>query len=87
MEARYEIEVTRHFERLFRKFNPETARKIRDKILELRINPYANKPLTGQLSGLRSMRIGDYRVLYVVNAKNKKYHLCDKLVSENSYAL
>ncbi len=55
METQYEIEVTRHFERLFRKLNPGTARKIRDKILELRINPYTNKPLTGQLSGLRSM--------------------------------
>ncbi|MCX8182910.1 MAG: type II toxin-antitoxin system RelE/ParE family toxin [Crenarchaeota archaeon] len=75
METRYELEVTRHFERLFRKLNPETARRIRDRILELRTNPYANKPLTGQLSGLRSLRIGDHRVLYIVDEENKKVTL------------
>ncbi|MEM2087526.1 MAG: type II toxin-antitoxin system RelE/ParE family toxin [Thermoproteota archaeon] len=75
METEYNIEVTRHFERVFRKLNPETARRIRGKILELRINPYANKPLTGQLSGLRTMRIGDYRVLYIVDEENKKVTL------------
>lgn len=75
MGTEYDIEVTGHFERVFRKLNPETARRIRDKILELRINPYANKPLTGPLSGLRSMRIGDYRVLYVVDEENRKVTL------------
>jgi mRNA-degrading endonuclease RelE of RelBE toxin-antitoxin system len=53
----YEIEVTKHFERLLRKLDIEIIKRIRDKILELKTDPYANKPLVGQLSGLRSMRV------------------------------
>jgi len=43
----YEIEVTKHFERLLRKLDPEVMKRIRDKILELKIDPYASKPLIG----------------------------------------
>ena len=66
---RYEIEVTKHFERLLRKLDIEIIKRIRDKILELKTDPYANKPLVGQLSGLRSMRVGDCRILYMMKKK------------------
>ncbi|MEM4141376.1 MAG: type II toxin-antitoxin system RelE/ParE family toxin [Nitrososphaeria archaeon] len=75
MEKEYDIEVTKHFERLFKKLNPEIMKRTRENILELKFNPYAHKLLTGQLSGLRSMRVGDYRILYVVNEENKKVTL------------
>jgi mRNA-degrading endonuclease RelE of RelBE toxin-antitoxin system len=39
---RYEIEVTKHFERLLRKLDIEIIKRIRDKILELKTDPYAN---------------------------------------------
>ncbi|MEM1986543.1 MAG: hypothetical protein QXQ24_07395 [Nitrososphaeria archaeon] len=67
MEKEYDIEVTKHFERLFRKLSPEIMKRIRENILELKFNPYTRTLLTGQLSGLRSIRVGDYRIPYVVN--------------------
>jgi addiction module RelE/StbE family toxin len=72
---RYKIEVTKHFEKDFRKLSPEVMRRIRDKILELKVNPHIHKLLTGQLYGLRSMRVREYRVLYVIDEINKKSNL------------
>ncbi|MEM3571004.1 MAG: type II toxin-antitoxin system RelE/ParE family toxin [Candidatus Bathyarchaeia archaeon] len=69
----YEIELTKHFERLFRKLNSEVMKRIRDKILELNVNLYIHKSLMGQLYGSRS--IGDYRILYAVDEENKKVHI------------
>ena len=38
--------------------------RVEKKLRELKINPRLGKPLIGKLSGLWSLRIGDYRALY-----------------------
>ena len=35
----------------------------------IRKNPLAGKPLKGELEGIRSYRIGDYRILYQIESK------------------
>ena len=71
----YEIQTTKHFERLFKKLNPQTTRRIRKKISELRTDPHLHTALTGELKGLRSMRTGDYRVIYTTDEEEKKIRL------------
>jgi mRNA interferase RelE/StbE len=40
-------------------------------IRTLEINPYMGKPLRGELAGRWSLRIGDYRVIYVIDENQK----------------
>jgi len=40
-------------------------------IRALEINPYAGKPLKGELAGKWSLRVGDYRIIYVIDEKQK----------------
>lgn len=66
MRAKFKLESTPRFERRFRSLD----RQIQTKILrELRIlieNPYVGKMLRGMWKGVYSLRLGDYRVLYLV---------------------
>jgi len=40
-------------------------------IRNLEINPHLGKPLRGELSGKWSLRIGDYRIIYVIDEHEK----------------
>ena len=46
--------------------------KIKKKLLVLNQNPYDSKKLSGNLSGLRSLRVWPYRIIYYVDEKLKK---------------
>jgi mRNA interferase RelE/StbE len=54
---------------------PRTMRDLIKKAIELRLqaDPVSfGKPLRYSLKGLRSMRVGDYRVVYRIDGKAKK---------------
>lgn len=40
--------------------------RVLGKLKKLETRPDLGKPLTGQLTGFRSLRIGDYRVIYSI---------------------
>lgn len=40
-------------------------------LLELRDEPYAGKPLTKELAGKFSFRVGSYRIIYTINETDK----------------
>lgn len=40
-------------------------------IRSLQVNPHLGKPLRGELSGKWSLRIGDYRIIYVIYEHEK----------------
>ena len=46
--------------------------KVRKKLAFLQQNPYAGKKLTGELEGIRSLRIWPYRLFYEVNEKTRR---------------
>jgi len=51
---------------------PELQARILRKIRELlSVNPHIGTPLRGELAGVLSVRIGDWRVLYEVDDKNR----------------
>ena len=68
---KYSIKVTRTFEREFRKLGAQLKRRIDSTIRNFEINPYLGKPLRGGLSGKRSLRVGDYRIIYTINGSEK----------------
>ncbi len=50
---------------------PEQA-KVRKKLASLEQNPYAGKKLTGELEGIRSLRVWPYRIFYEVNESENR---------------
>ena len=46
--------------------------KISKKLLLLEENPTAGKKLTGELSGIRSLRAWPYRIIYEINELEKR---------------
>ena len=60
----WKIQYTQNAAKSVRKLNTVLRNRIRKGIEELITNPDLGKQLTGPLKGLRSLRIGDYRVIY-----------------------
>jgi len=59
--------VTRTFEKDFREFDTQLKKRLDFAIRNLQANPHLGKPLKGELSGKWSLRIGDYRILYIID--------------------
>ena len=73
MKAKFEIRFTPRFSRRIKALDKETQVRILREINVLKTNPYAGKPLRGELKGVHSLRIGNYRVLYQI--KGNEIHL------------
>lgn len=71
MAARYRIEVTPAARRALKSLPKKVLRQIDRHILALAENPYPPgcKKLKGEVEGLHRIRVGDYRVLYKVEAE------------------
>ncbi|MBC7091090.1 MAG: type II toxin-antitoxin system RelE/ParE family toxin [Nitrososphaeria archaeon] len=68
---KYSLKVTKSFEKSFRKLDIQLKRRVDAAIRNLAINPYAGKPLRGELSGKMSLRVGDYRIIYTIDESKK----------------
>ena len=66
----YNIILEKKAENFFRKLERKEQERIAKKFNELEKNPELGKPLTANLSGLWSLRFGDYRAIYEI--KNEK---------------
>lgn len=53
-------------EDFLKKCDKSLANRILDKLENLKTNPKLGKPLTANLTGLWSLRIGDYRAIYQI---------------------
>ena len=62
----YKIILEKKPEDFFRKLGKKEQERITKKFNKLERNPELGKPLIGKLSGLWSLRIGDYRALYQI---------------------
>ena len=62
----YEIIVEPPAERFIKGLKKDEQKKLLDKIETLSENPRLGKELVGRLSGLRSLKIGIYRVIYKI---------------------
>jgi len=58
--------LTRRFEKNFNKLDDKTQARIKDAVLKLKDEPELGKSLTGDLAGEYSLRVGTYRILYVI---------------------
>jgi mRNA interferase RelE/StbE len=64
-------EFKKKFKDLTKKNKPLRERILKSIEEKLKENPYVGKPLSYDLAGLRSLRVGKYRVIYKIDEKNK----------------
>lgn len=63
---KYRLELTPRFDKELHKLPKQVRSRIAENIEELKANPHSFK-IYGELEGLYSMRVGDYRVIYIVD--------------------
>lgn len=67
----YRLRVPRRIEELVRSLHPELKRKVRAGLDLIRTDPEVGKELRDELAGLRSLRVGRFRIVYRVAASRR----------------
>ncbi len=67
----YTVVFLRVFLKQFRRLRGDMERRVRARIEELAENPYLGLRLVGELEGFWKDRIGQYRIVYKMDEKNK----------------
>jgi mRNA interferase RelE/StbE len=62
----YEVILTEEAERFLKKCDNSIKPRILNKLDCLMLDPRLGKPLTANLTGLWSLRCGDYRIIYQI---------------------
>lgn len=60
--------LTRRFQKSFERFDKRTQERIKEAVDKIREDPLIGKRLTGDLSGDFSFRVGDYRIIYMIES-------------------
>ncbi len=69
---KYRVHIERNALKTVKSLDKTTARRIRDKINELAMNPY-NQQISGPIkmgTGERKSRVGDWRIIFSVDQAN-----------------
>lgn len=66
------VSLSKDAQRQFKKLPKADQLKISKKLSALQINPGLGKKLSGELLGIRSLRVWPYRILYEINIKQKR---------------
>ncbi len=62
----YKVLLSKKADDFLNKLDKKNKDRIRERLLALSDNPNIGKPLVGRLSGLWSLRVGDYRAIYQI---------------------
>jgi len=75
---KWEMRFTLESSRLLSKLHPENKKLIKQALTELRLNPHMGKDLQEELSGFKSLRLKQYRIIYHINEEKfliEIYHI------------
>ena len=64
----HQLSVPPDVARLIQNLHPDLKRKVRDALAQLLADPYSGKALKDDLEGLRSFRVGRFRIVYRIAA-------------------
>ena len=67
----WRLRFTPEASRLVSNLHPELKKQIKKALNDLRENPYAGKDLQEELSGFKTQRLKQYRIIYGVNENQK----------------
>jgi mRNA-degrading endonuclease RelE of RelBE toxin-antitoxin system len=66
---KWKMRFTPESSRLLSKLHPENKKLIKQVLTELLQNPHTGKDLLEELSGFKSLRLKQYRIIYNINEK------------------
>jgi len=66
-KVKYRLELTPRFDKELHKLPKNIVNRIIDGVEDLKAHPHSFKRLHGELKGLHSMRIGDYRIIFSID--------------------
>lgn len=69
------VVITAEAEKQYKHLPKTEQKKIKKKLLTLENSAYAGKKLTGDLTGLRSLRAWPYRILYAVDESEQEVNV------------
>jgi mRNA interferase RelE/StbE len=75
---KWKMRFTPESSRIFSKLPPENKKRIKKALTELRQNPHTGKDLQEELSGFKSHRLQQYRIIYNINEEKnfiQIYHI------------
>jgi mRNA-degrading endonuclease RelE of RelBE toxin-antitoxin system len=75
---KWKTRFTPESSRLLSKLHPENKKLIKQALIELRQNPHMGKDLQEELSGLKSLGLKQYRIIYYINEEKNLiqiYHI------------
>ncbi len=81
----YDVILKDSAQKFFRKLDKFDQERIVKKLRLLKQNPFLGKPLMGNFSGSRSLRIGKYRVIYQVRQNELIIFVLDVGQRKNVY--
>ena len=55
---------------LIRNLHPHLKKKVKSSLQTIVSDPYSGKPLRDELDGLRSFRVGRFRIIYRISGNN-----------------
>ncbi len=67
----YELRIYKKAEKEIKKIAKLYQKALLEALREIGENPFAGKPLSRELTGRFSYRVGPYRIIYKVNKKDK----------------
>lgn len=68
---KWKMRFTPESSRLLSKLHPENKKLIKQVLTDLRQNPHRGKDLQEELSGFKSLRLKQYRIIYNINEEKK----------------
>jgi len=75
---KWKMRFTPESSRLLSKLHPENKKLIKQVLTDLRKNPHMGKDLQAELSGFKSLRLKQYRIIYNINEEKnflQIYHI------------
>ena len=64
MDVKYSIILSDKFDKFFSQLDRVSQKRIVERLKDLSKYPKSGKPLKGRFKGIRSLRVGKYRILY-----------------------
>lgn len=64
MSSRTKLKISDEIRDLIRHLHPVLKKKVRSALSEIIENPFSGRSLIGELKGLRSSRVGSFRIIY-----------------------
>ena len=70
-----DVVLSKNTQKEYKRLPKSVQIKVRKKLLTLETNPYSGKKLTGEFTGLYTVRAWPYRIIFEINLEKKRIEI------------